>query len=166
MLWADFTSAFFGFLQASQFCATSQNAFDPNSTISVCDVTLLSNVVILRLKSSKTDQFCKGYDVRLATSGKSVCPFLALREHLIQCADSNKSQFTFSYGRYLSRQTFSDISKSLLLASIDKSVYSSHSFRIGAETCAADKNTPAWLIKALGRLSSNCFEDYIKVPSN
>ena len=165
MLWAAFTTAFFGFLRASDFCAASQSTFDQNSTLLVKDAAVSPDLVVLRLKSSKTDQFRKGFEVRLAASGKSVCPYRALLEHLQYCHNPNVPLFSFSYGSYLTRQTLSDILKSLLPPSYDQRAYSSHSFRIGAATSAASKQTPVWLIKALGRWSSNCFEDYIRVPS-
>ena len=165
MLWAAFTAAFFGFLRASEFCSPSQSSFDDNKTLLVRDVTLLDDVALLNIKSSKCDQFRKGCEVRLATSGKSVCPFRSLSQHVLQCPDRDVPLFRFSYGAYLTRQVFSDLVKSLLPPSCDKASYSSHSFRIGAATCAADKHTPAWLIKALGRWASNCFEEYVRIPT-
>ena len=164
MLWAAFTAAFFGFLRASEFCSPSQSAFIPSSTLLVRDVTVLPNVTVLTVKTSKVDQFRNGSEVRLAKSGKSVCPYRAMIRHLNNCSDPHKPLFSFSQGSYLTRQIFSDTLKLLLPPSYDKSGYSSHSMRIGAATCAADKNTPAWLIKALGRWSSNCFEQYIRTP--
>ena len=166
MLWSAFTTAFFGFLRASEFCSPSQSSFDASRTLLVRDVTLLDDVALLNIKSSKCDQFRKGCEVRLATSGKSVCPFRSLRRHVLQCPNRDVPLFRFSYGAYLTRQVFSDLVKSLLPPSCDKASYSSHSFRIGAATCAADKHTPAWLIKALGRWASNCFEEYIRIPSS
>ena len=85
MLRAAFTTAFFGFLHASEFCSPSQSAFDCTTTLLVCDITVLPNVAILRIKTSKGDQFRKGSEVRLAMSGNSVCPFCSLEQHLIQC---------------------------------------------------------------------------------
>ena len=41
---------------------------------------------------------------------------------------------------------------------------SSHSFRIGAATIAAAAGFPRWLIQALGRWSSNCYKEYIRIP--
>ena len=66
----------------------------------------------------------------------------------------------------MARQIFTDIVKSLLPQSCDKTAYSLHSSEIGAATCTAEKETPAWFIKALGRWSSNCFQNYIRVSSN
>lgn len=163
MLWASFTTAFFGFLRASEFCSESKSAYEQHKTLLVRDVESTSEAVILTLKSSKTDQFRSGNEVRLAPSGKSVCPFRALNQHLQNCVARNKPLFSFVDNTYLTRQIFSKLLKSLLPQSCNKDSYSSHSFRIGAASCAADKQTPVWLIKALGRWSSDCYQDYIRV---
>ena len=164
MLWASFTTAFFGFLRASEFCSQSQSFYDPRSTLLVRDVSVLPDVAILHLKVSKTDQFRNGCEVRFAKFGNPICPYRALTDHLRHCAIADQPLFQFSYGAYLARQIFSDLVKSLLPYSCDSAAYSSHSFRIGAATCAADKQTPAWLIKALGRWSRRRFEEYIRIP--
>ena len=163
MLWASFTSAFFGFLRASEFCAKSKSSYDQNKTLLVRDVESTSEAVILTLKSSKTDQFRSGNKVRLAPSGKSVCPFRSLNQHLQNCVDQNKPSFSFVNNTYLTRQTFSNVLKSLLPPSCNQQSYSSHSFRISAASCAADKQTPVWLIKALDPWSSDCYQEYIRV---
>ena len=163
MLWASFTTAFFGFLRASEFCSESQSSFDHQKTLLVKDVEVTPEAVIINLKSSKTDQFRTGNKVRLAPTGKSTCPFRALKNHLENCSAQNKPLFTFVNQTYLTRKMFSKILKSLLPQSCNQQLYSSHSFRIGAATCAADKNTPVWLIKALGRWSSDCYQEYIRV---
>ena len=89
-------------------------------------------LVVLHLKSSKTGQFRKGFEVQLAALGKSMCPYRALLKHLQHCHNPNDPLFLFSYGPYLTRQTLSDILKSSLPPPYDKRAYSSHSFRIGA----------------------------------
>ena len=85
MLWASFTTAFFGLLSASEFCSESKSSFDQHKTFLVQDVESTSEAVILTLKASKTDQFRSGHEVRLALSGKSVCPYRALSQHLQNC---------------------------------------------------------------------------------
>lgn len=42
--------------------------------------------------------------------------------------------------------------------------YASHIFRIGAATAAANANLPEWLIKTMGRWTSDCYQRYIKKP--
>ena len=163
MLWASFTTAFFGFLRASEFCSESQSSYDQLKTLLVQDVEVTPEAITVNLKSSKTDQFREGNKVRLAPSGKSICPFRALKNHLAKCSTQNKPLFSFVNNTYLSRQMLSRILKSLLPQSCNPQLYSSHSFRIGAASCAADKNTPVWLIKSLGRWSSDCYQDYVHV---
>ncbi len=165
MIWASFTTAFFGFLRSSEFCSPKKFTFHPESTLLVNDVCLSESVAILSIKVSKADPFRNGSQVRLAASSSSVCPFRALQKYL--CFDHKPSLplFQFSDGTFLTRQILSSTMKSLLQPVFgDVKGYSSHSFRIGAATTAAAADLPDWLIKALGRWSSNCFEQYIRTP--
>ena len=50
----------------------------------------------------------------------------------------------------------------LQLAGYDQHSYASHSFRIGAATTTAATGLPAWLIKAMGRWSSDAYQTYIQ----
>ena len=45
-----------------------------------------------------------------------------------------------------------------------KKRYASYSFRIGAATAAGSAGLPSWLIKTLGRWTSDCYERYIRTP--
>ena len=73
--------------------------------------------------------------------------------------------FTFQSGSFLTRGRFTSETRLLLSkGGLDSSEFAGHSFRIGAVTTAALANLPPWLIKVLGRWSSDCFERYIKTP--
>ena len=166
MVWASFTTAFFGFLRSSEFCAQSKAAFDPRSTLLVSDVSRESGLFILEIKVSKADPFRRGHAIRLAPSGKSVCRVRALEKHLKSCQDSSKPLFMFSDQTYLTRSSLSDTLQSLLQETRHKGYYTSHSFRIGAASTAAAADLPDWLIKVLGRWSSDCYQHYIRTPAN
>ena len=167
MMWAAFTTAFFGFLRSSEFCSPTRFTFHPESTLLAKDVLLSENIAILSIKVSKADPFRNGSQVRLAASSSSVCPFRALRKYLYFGHNPSLPLFKFSDGTFLTRQIISSTMKSLLQPVLgDTKGYSSHSFRIGAATTAAAADIPDWLIKALGRWSSNCFEQYIRTPNN
>ena len=70
-------------------------------------------------------------------------------------------------GRFtpLSRYHLTDVFQRLLQQSgYQQCLYSSHSFRIGAVTTAAVADLAAWLIKSLGRWSSDAYQIYIQCP--
>ena len=65
----------------------------------------------------------------------------------------------------LSHDHLTDVLQCLLQqASYQQCLYSSHSFRIGTATTAAAAGFPAWLIKSLGRWSSDAYQMYIQCP--
>ena len=165
MLWAAFTTAFFAFLRSAEFCAPQNNSFDPHSCLLVKDVKVSSHAAIVNIKVSKADPFRNGQAVRLSATGSSVCPLRALRNHLVHCMNPEIPLFTFIDNSFLTRQRLTSIVRDLLKHSgAESSQLSSHSFRIGAATTAAAAQVPDWLIKVLGRWSSNCYQQYIRTP--
>ena len=165
MLWAAFTTAFFGFLRSSEFCAATKHSFIPQTTLLVEDVTVTGAIASICIKVSKTDPFRQGQTIRLAASGSSICPVRSLQKHLHNCPNGKQPLFTFQDATFLTRQALSVLVKQLLGTS-ELPGLSSHSFRIGAATTAAAAKVPDWLIKTLGRWSSNCYEQYIRTPDN
>ena len=167
MLWAAFTTAFFGLLRSSEFCCESKSSYNPNSTLLLRDVILSENVAKIQIKVSKADPFRNGHEVRLAASQSSVCAFRALNKYMTFCSCPTAPLFAFSDSTYLTRQRVTKSLQSLVGPSFpDVDRYSSHSFRIGGATSAAAADLPDWLIKTLGRWSSNCYERYIRNPTN
>ena len=83
-------------------------------------------------------------------------------KHLHSCHPTrNGPLFTFQNGRFLIRR---DINNLLLSTTDGVANVSSHSLRIGAASTAAAAGCPKWLIQALGRWSSDCFREYIRIP--
>lgn len=73
--------------------------------------------------------------------------------------------FAFESGAPLTRTTLTSHLRSLLQRQgLDEKRYASHSFRIGAATAAGAAGLPSWLIKTLGRWTSDCYERYIRTP--
>lgn len=56
------------------------------------------------------------------------------------------------------------IQAAFVLAGIDASAYNSHSFHIGVATIAAASGVSDFMIKLLGRWSSDTFQLYIHIP--
>ncbi len=150
MLWAAFTTAFFGFLRSSEFCSASKHSFNPQTTLLVENVTFTGVIASIRIKVSKTDPFRQGQIIRLAASGSSICPVRALKKHMHNCPNGKQPLFTFQDTTFLTRQNISGLIKQLLGTSGLQGL-SSHSFHIGAATTAAAAKVPDWLIKTLGR---------------
>ena len=161
MLWAAMVCAFFGFLRISEFTSDHAKSYKADSTLCIDDVTQQSNTYTLHIKSSKTDPFRFGVNVRLASNNSILCPVQAISSYL-KCHPTGKGPlFTFINGHFLTRQSFSRVLQELLP---NNHSISTHSFRIGAATTAASIGLPRWLIKSLGRWNSDCFRQYIRVP--
>ena len=162
MLWAALLTAFYGFLRVSEYTSLRKKTFDPTSTLLFSDMNWASDgSVTLLIKTSKTDPFREGIPLRLAPNGSALCPVNALR-HLHRCHPTkNGPLFTFQNGRFLTRR---DINNILLSTTDGVANVSSHSLRIGAASTAAAAGCPKWLIQALGRWSSDCFREYIRIP--
>ena len=73
--------------------------------------------------------------------------------------------FMYVSRKPLTKDALTSETRQLLFQSgFTSSQYAGHSFRIAAVTTAASVGLPPWLIKTLGRWSSDCFERYIRCP--
>lgn len=168
MLWCAFSIAFYGFLRSSEFVAPTISSFDAQIHLLLENVTVHDTFISIELKSSKTDPFRRGVQIKLAQTNTSTCPrkafvnYLQLRKSL----PSNEPLFCFDSGAYLTRNNLTSSLRAILQSSNhDPASYASHSFRIGAATSAAAAGIPDWLIQTLGRWSSDCFKSYIRCPT-
>ena len=163
MLWCAFTLAFFGFLRSSEFCCPTSHTFDPNSCLLVRDTNVSPTSATIMIKVSKTDPFHNGNMLRFVPSGTSICPVKALNKHIQSCKQPDMPLFSYEDNSFLTRQKLTETLQQLLHSNPqNEKLYTSHSFRIGAATTAAAANVPSWLIKRLGRWSTDCFERYIR----
>ena len=153
MLWSAFTVAFYGFLRVSELI-----------NLRWSDVSFSLDHISITLHQSKTDPFRRGCIVQIFRTKSSTCPHYALDRYRKVSGDVTPSAPLYQAGKFhpLSRTAVTNTLRQLLKqAGTDHSHYSSHSFRIGAATTAAAAGLPAWLIKHLGRWSSNAYLTYI-----
>lgn len=168
MIWAAMTFAFFGFLRIGEM--TCSDSFNINNHLTLSDVTFVPTVnpqyMKVKLKVSKTDPFRQGQTIFIGKTNSHICPVQAMLKFLnLRPANLRGPLFQYSSGHFLTRSKLTSELRSLLSrGGFTSSEYAGHSFRIGAATAAAAANMPPWLIKVMGRWSSDCFERYIKTP--
>ena len=127
--------------------------------------------VLIELRQSKTDPFRRGQSIRIYATNSSTCPVRALKlfANKIDTKLPQLHVFSRSAGTLSppTRSKLTEILRHLLShAGMYPSNYASHSFRIGAATTAAAAGLPTWLIKTLGRWSSNAYLTYVHCPNS
>ena len=135
----------------------------------ISDVSVSHDSLEIHISESKTDPFRKGHTLTLTATHTSTCPVSAFKKYITLRTNAPRDTpvFVFQSGTYLTRSNLTAVLRRLLAnAGHDPTVYSSHSFRIGAATTAATVGTPAWLIQTLGRWSSDCYKVYIQCPKS
>jgi hypothetical protein len=122
--------------------------------------------MFVRIKESKTDPFRAGQTITIGSSNTPLCPVLAMENYLaLRPTTLVGPLFVNSLGKPLTKQEVTRKTRQLLSqAGFQASNFAGHSYRIGAATTAASAKLPSWLIKTLGRWSSDCYERYIQTP--
>ena len=122
------------------------------------------NVVYIFLHYSKTDQFGKGCTVPLAKSSSCLCPVEALMLYLQHRGSRVGPLFIDSNYIPLTKAKLNYRLQGLIKAVGLPGTYTLHSFRVGAATTAAALGFPEYLLKAMGRWSSDAYKVYVKLP--
>ena len=169
MIWAAFTLAFFGVLRISEFTCSSR--FNPNLHLTASDIKFFpsftsSHYMTVEIKASKTDPFCKGMTLVIGKTSQVTCPVNAIKKYLDTISKSCKGPlFVYANGKRPIRQHLTTEHRYLLSRlGLNSSNYAGHSFRISPATSAAASGFPLWLIKTLGRWTSDCYENFISTP--
>ena len=162
MVWAAMTTAFYGFLRVSEYTTPLIRYYDQATTLCFDDVQFVSpSHVTIHIKASKTDPFRAGVSISLHANNTALCPVHALEKFMGQHHSRSGPLFVWNDGRFLTRSGMAAALNRMKPAYITN--MSTHSFRIGAASTAAAAGYPRWLIQALGRWSSNCYQDYIRI---
>ncbi len=139
-------SSFFRLLRCSELTITS--SFNTNIHPTISDLAVLDDKAMsFLIKQSKTDQTKKGHFIYIFNLQSPILPYQALLAFLQLRKSQSKSPsdplFTDDSNRPIARFWFQKHLKSVLLVSgIPANNFSSHSFRIGAATTAAQKAFP------------------------
>ena len=157
--------AYFGFLRCGEFTSKCRNDY-----IMFQDIWFAEDMsyYTLNLKSSKTDPFHQGVEIKIFEN-VILYPVQTMKAYhekrLNMChIHNNNALFIDDEGDPLSRNFFiSHMKETLLRIGLDDNRYSGHSFRIGAATTAAAAGIPDHMIQSLGRWSSDCYTRYIRV---
>ena len=168
LYWVALTLAFYGFLWASEYSCPTRRKYKSSTHLLLEDITTNRRSLSARLKRSKTDRFGKSATVLIGATGSCTCPVRAMGKFLAaRWLQPPGPLFMLKSGDFLTRTDISRTTKHLLhAAGIDPEPYSSHSYRIGAATAAADAGLPDHLIKTLGRWRSNAYQTYIRTSSS
>ncbi len=167
-LWAACCVGFFGFMRSGEFTCKSWAAYNPHM-LSLSDVSIDSqanpSVVHLTLRQSKTDVFGTGVTIHLGRTHTVLCTVAALLAYLAIRPPTPNPLFLTQSGIPLSRDTLVSLIRSTLSSTgLDVSLFNGHSFRIGADTTAAQVGLPDSTIQLMGRWKSSVFTRYIQPP--
>eukprot|EP00741_Cyanophora_paradoxa_P014502 tig00020801_g13986.t1 len=171
LLWAAFSTAFFGFFRCSEVCAVRLPVPDPARLFQRRDLRFFTDegesFARLRLKKSKTDQRGQGCDVDIPHVGGLECAHCALEALALSwTGPARPDAYIFAHAA-----TGQPLTRSELHAALRNWLHAlgyaadpllPHSFRIGAATAAFEAGLPDYAIQLLGRWRSDAFQLYIR----
>ena len=163
MFWAAMCVAHFGLLRVSEF--TVNTSFDHNQHVSLLGATVTKDRITIVVPRSKTDTSNKGFQLNFICNGTNVCPHCALNRYFetLNFSNRDKPLFQLANGKALTRCLFVEKTKDVLSSlGFSRKDYSSHSFRSGGATSAAQVGLKDWQLKHLGRWKSEAYHSYVK----
>lgn len=165
------TLAFFAFLRCGEFTIDCADKFDPVFHLCLADLLIFDDCVHLKLKASKTDPFRQGITIKLFETKRCICPYSVCCRYFSQRVKLNSQPesplFLEHSGTVVTRNKFLSLLKFHMdILGYDSSLYSGHSFRIGAATTSGAVRIEDHLIKVLGRWSSDTYCRYIRISNN
>lgn len=167
MLEAVFLMAFYGFMRPGEFTSPTQQ-FSPARGLTFSDLSFSPTFYTLNLKHSKTGGTGAGVSIKISRIDDSICPFKAMINFLKSRPFSlpDSPLFILPNGLPMTKDWFrTHLASVVASCSLPPSLYTGHSFRIGAATSAAERGLTDSSIKRLGRWSSSAFESYIRTDS-
>jgi hypothetical protein len=119
---------FFGFFRAGELTVPNPTSFNPTAHLTWGDVSISEDGRMLRvfLKRSKTDQYGRGTEVSIGTTGDLLCPVDAVRTYAARRGSAEGAFFCTAEGVPLSKTGTVGSGTS----GVSTSGYSGHSFRI------------------------------------
>ena len=157
MLKAAITVAYFGMLRVSEYTCTNVHRYDAERNLMRQDIYAMQHMVIIHIKSSKTDPFRVGVSIRIVATSHTICPVWWVRAFLQSQRESYGLLFMFRSGWFLVR---SDIAK-LIKNSLDEINLNTHSLRGGAATNLANLGVPDYVIQMMVRWRSDAYKRYL-----
>lgn len=164
---AMFVLPFFGMLRLSEFTTSATTA--PQHTLKLGDVALpggLPRRVIITISSYKHANGKRPVSLQIGgrPTDPALCPVRAMEEFLAVRGAAAGALFSFPDGNGISRATFNQVLRAAAAhGGIDVSRVTSHSFRIGGATAAADAGFSDDEIRRMGRWKSNAVQKYIRI---
>ena len=166
--WCLFLFAFFLLSRKSNLVPVSVKKFDSSRQLCRGDITVCPTYLIVRFKWAKTIQFGnRVVSIPLLTFLVSkCCPVQAFK---VMCSmnpcSSSSSEFSINYKGNIIPITYSKFQHRLreLIAKIclNPKLFSSHSFRRGGATLAAQAGISSSLIQLMGDWKSDAYKKYI-----
>ena len=160
---AAFCLAFSAFLRVSEVTAVNKKNHLHALRISDVKIDQKGEILSLFVRHSKSDQLGLGSHLTICRSTNNICPVRRMSLYLEQRPLVDGPLFCHLDGSPLTRYQFSAVLKKCLIQLQPQySLYTSHSFRIGAATAAAMAGYSSEVIKKSGRWRSNAFQLYVR----